>query len=1056
MFLMKKIKLIFALVLFFQILAKAQVPLSNLLYWFKCDSFVVKDNFNNVLGWKNAIDTNQILTNTNLTNSPTFTNNTLHFDGIDDYLSINFTPIAQPISYVVLWKGGNSSSAQLVIDGVDANRNALIYYSSPPNPSIGFFAGLNFFDYPKSTFNNPIISTLVFDNASSTIYQNGIARITNQNPGSTGVNGLTIGSKFDFVFPLNGDISEILVYDKVLGIAEINSINDYLINKYSEPVNLGNDIIVTNSFCDTTLASTGNFESYLWSNGLTTPTIQVNQSGTYWLSAVDGFGKTYSDTILVAYPAINLPTKNTFCSNDTLIWDTELPKSYFTFLWQNNSTDSLQKIYQPGTYSLSVSDGFGCSITSNLISVAEDSYPITTTLGNDTTMCAGNFISLTYGANQTTSYLWNNSSTTSSIAINASGQYSAIFTNTNNCIAKDTIDVVISGQAPTANFSNNIGCINSLVSFSNLSSPPIGNTIDSTIWNFGDLSATNTSTLVNPSHTFTSTGSYFVSLKVITDSGCEQSIVKTIVIAPIPSASFAIGASCQNDSTAFINLSTGSVGYPLTSYNWNFGDSNTSSTTSPKHVFTNVINYSITLVVTNSVGCTSSVTKTLTPQSEVKANFTNGPVCLNNPTLFQSTSIIPPSGTTTYSWIFPGSTATVANPIKTFTNSGVYNVTLIIDGNNGCTSSITKLVNVYLPPIASFSIPSFCAKDTVNVINLSNPQSGIISSYNWRLNNITFSTVQSPTLSITNPGNNSVRLTTINSFGCKDSTTNSLTIFPLPVVDFSTTPVAFYYINEPINYTPSITNASSYLWNMNGNSTYTIQSPTETFSIEGSYNVNLNLKDQNGCKGAKTKNITVSKRHLDLAILNVSTTKDNDGFMTVITDVANYGSVPISSFKMGYQISDGGNIKETWNGTLNPNSFYTFTFNAVSASTQNSENNITCVEIEKVNTIIDDNTTNNSFCSSLNTDDIYVSNPLPNPTDGDIVLPITLNRGFDYTIAIYNSVGQIQYEETTKKGIEGLNFLPLNTSSYARGAYIIKVMIDEKIFIKKFIKTSFE
>jgi PKD repeat protein len=68
---------------------------------------------------------------------------------------------------------------------------------------------------------------------------------------------------------------------------------------------------------------------------------------------------------------------------------------------------------------------------------------------------------------------------------------------------------------------------------------------------------------------------------------------------------------------------------------------------------------------------------------------------------------------------------------------------------------------------------------------------------------------------------------------------------------------------------------------MNGASTYSIQSPTETFNAEGSFSVNLNLKDQNGCKGSKIKNITVNKRYLDLAILNVSTTKDNDGFMTV-------------------------------------------------------------------------------------------------------------------------------------------------------------------------------
>jgi PKD repeat protein len=246
------------------------------------------------------------------------------------------------------------------------------------------------------------------------------------------------------------------------------------------------------------------------------------------------------------------------------------------------------------------------------------------------------------------------------------------------------------------------------------------------------------------------------------------------------------------------------------------------------------------------------------------------------------------------------------------------------------------------------------------------------------------------------------------------------------------------------------------LWNINSTTTSTLQSPTEAFNTEGLYTISLNLKDQFGCKNSKTKTISVSKRHLDLAILNITTLKDNDGFMTVVADLANYGSVPISSFNMHYQISDAGNIKETWNGNLNPNSFYVYTFNAVTASEKGSSNNITCVKIENVNGVTDDIIINNNLCSTLNSADISVSNPQPNPTDGDITLPITLNRDLDYTISIYNSIGQIQYEETTKKGIEGLNFATLNTSSYARGCYIIKVMIDGKVFIKKFIKTSFE
>jgi gliding motility-associated-like protein len=49
-------------------------------------------------------------------------------------------------------------------------------------------------------------------------------------------------------------------------------------------------------------------------------------------------------------------------------------------------------------------------------------------------------------------------------------------------------------------------------------------------WNFGDIYGHNTSSLINPSHTYNDVGTYYVTLTVSTISGCSATVVKPIVI----------------------------------------------------------------------------------------------------------------------------------------------------------------------------------------------------------------------------------------------------------------------------------------------------------------------------------------------------------------------------------------------------------------------------------------------------------------------------------------------------------------------------------------------
>jgi PKD repeat protein len=1266
---------------------------SQCVFWLKADSLVSLSG-TDVNNWISSENISYTLTPVGLPPNQTISsklnnNNVISFNNSQMHISPTFNSDSGSF-FLVFYPNGFSTSIKSIFSNSILNNQIFVYTPFSIRYTNG---GSNQRDYDNSLIDDFQIISNVYNFKLGQMDLN-----VNSIPKASTFAGNPIKFIFDQMgnSNFNGSIAEVIFFNKVCNSSERQNIENYLFNKYAPPIKLPSDINISNKVCDTVISHSGYFTNYQWSNGATTPTISVNQSGKYWVNATNIFGKVSSDTILVTYPSYQKPTTNLICTGNQLKWDAGLSKSEYSFQWQDNSTDSIYNITQAGKYYVKITDNFGCNITSDTLKVTEDNYPNIASLGTDLSLCSGNTISLTSGANQTNAYLWNDGSTNSSLTItnsgtysviatntnncvakdtinvtiigdapntnfnssigckkqtmsfsdlsiipngnsvsnvlwnfgeplsslntstlnntyhtfadtgyynvslsistnvgcektitknihvtntstlsiidynkpnqnivcsndsliwntnqlksnytfnwqdnsadslltikqpgkyyaqitdvfgctfttdtlnieidnfpaipslgpdvslcsgnsialttgslaatsytwsdnshnnslqiNASGQYSVVVTNTNNCVAKDTINVTVLGQAPTANFSSSIGCKNNAVSFTNLSSPPLSNTITNTIWNFGDvLSSSNTSTLSNPFHTYNDTGFYQITLRVITNTSCEQSVTKTIHIAPSPTVNFSNGLSCQNDSTTFTNSTSNTVGYPIINYKWNFGDvasgsANTSSLTNPKHVFGSQTNYAVKLVATNNAGCKDSLTNIINVKAQVSANFTNTPPCLNSPTIFQDNSIVPsPSTSSSRVWNFGSSTANGVTVSKTFTNTGVYNISLTVNGSNGCVSSVSKLINVFLPPTTNFTVPSICAKDTITISNLSLAQSGILSSFNWKLNSTSFSSAQNPTLTVPNSGTYSVQLVAANSFGCKDSVSKTINVLSLPNVDFTTNPSTYYYINSPISFIPSITNAVSYLWSISNFTNTIIQSPTVTINTEGTYTVNLLLKDNTGCKNSKTKNILISKPYLDIAILNVNTTKDNDGFLTVESDIANYGTLPVNSIKFYYKITDGPNTKEVWNGTLNPNSFFTYTYNSNSPVQRNNSNNIICVTLDKANGVDDQITENNYLCNTLYTDDFSVSNPIPNPTDGDITLPIILNKEIDYKIYIYNSTGGLQYEAESVKGSVGINFVTLQTSSYSKGCYIIKTQIDDKVFIKKFI-----
>ena len=142
---------------------------------------------------------------------------------------------------------------------------------------------------------------------------------------------------------------------------------------------LANDTIICP---DTNLTlqnlSTFNFSNYTWSTGETTPTINVNTPGTYWVECSDPCVATiYTDTIVVDVTLIqdpNLATDTVLCGDNTILLDAEIP--FGQYLWQDNSTLPTYLVTTSGQYHVDITmDGCVKRFDSRILSCEDYQIP---------------------------------------------------------------------------------------------------------------------------------------------------------------------------------------------------------------------------------------------------------------------------------------------------------------------------------------------------------------------------------------------------------------------------------------------------------------------------------------------------------------------------------------------------------------------------------------------------------------------------------------------------------------------------------------------------------
>ncbi|MBA3829629.1 MAG: PKD domain-containing protein [Taibaiella sp.] len=463
----------------------------------------------------------------------------------------------------------------------------------------------------------------------------------------------------------------------------------------------------------------------------------------------------------------------------------------------------------------------------------------------------------------------------------------------------------------TANFSASTtsGCSPIVVNFTDLS------TGTPTAWSW-DLGNGATSTLQNPSTTYTTAGTYTVKL---TASNASYTNTKTatayITVLAAPAIAFVASDTasiCAPKAITFTNNTVlGSSGSGT--YTWDFGDGTSSSSTSPTHTYTTSGVYNVTLVATNSSGCSSTLVKSSYIHLNAKPHAAfgaSGVSACNAP--FTPTFSNSSTGAVSYSWSFgDGGSSTSTSPSHTYSSSGNYTVTLIATNSSGCNDTAVSVNYINVNNFhAAFSKSSSTAC-IGSVYTFTNTTTGGYSASAWYFGDGTTSTSASPTHSYAASGTYTVKLVVQNS-SCIDSTTQTVTINSNPTVAFTADTTFFCHTPATVHFTNTSTGATSYIWSFGDTAT----NPSYTFSSTAIYNIRLTAISSAGCRDSLFKG-----GYIQLQALTSSITASPAG--ACLSSPVSFTTSVLSSTLSSYQWSFGDG--STNNTSLTPSHSYTTT-----------------------------------------------------------------------------------------------------------------------------------
>jgi gliding motility-associated-like protein len=407
---------------------------------------------------------------------------------------------------------------------------------------------------------------------------------------------------------------------------------------------------------------------------------------------------------------------------------------------------------------------------------------------------------------------------------------------------------------PMAEFTPDSVCQGTQTTFVSTSTVDSGDFIVSWEWEFEPGSGFSDGTGPTSNWLFQAPGTFNVGLRITTNLGQQDVLFKLINVNPLPTANFTAPDVCEGETTMFTDLSTIPTG-TISAWAWDLDDDGNFDNGSASTATNNYVvaaTYTVGLEVTSNLGCVSTTTVTTDVNPTPTANFTVNQQCHGDISTLIATSTISSGTVATYNWELNGDAlfddASGISYEHQFLNAGSHIVGIQVISDLGCSAQVLETITISPLPIPIFTADDGCEDQAIAINNQSVNQVGFVN-YVWSISPIGTFNSEEPVILFPDPGTYTINLLAVNSFDCKDSTTQIIEIFPTPIAAFSATEVCHggsTVFNNETDANESL--IEGYLWDFKDADFSVAENPIHLYHTVDSFLVSMIVTSTNGCK----------------------------------------------------------------------------------------------------------------------------------------------------------------------------------------------------------------